>query len=455
MTVPAPPARNKLFALGSAARASVLARVGARGEALPGGPPPRPPLGEPTTRADLAMMRAAGAVLGIESPYFRPHDGRAGGETSIHGQTMLNFASYNYLGLSGRAEVNDAAQAAIDRYGTSVSASRLVSGERPVHAALEAALARVYGAQDCLTLVSGHATNVTLIGCLVGAGDGVVHDALAHNSIVQGAMLSGAQRLAFPHNDLDVLDSLLAGLRGKAARVLVVVEGHYSMDGTIPDLARLIDIVRRHGAWLMVDEAHALGVLGAGGRGIAEHCGVDPAGVDLWMGTLSKTLAGCGGYVAGSADLIDYLRCAAPGFVYSVGLAPPLAAASLAALDLMLAEPALVTRLAANGQRFRAHAQAAGLDTGGSIGSAIVPVMLGSSIAASRAAQALFQRGINVQPILYPAVPERSARLRFFLSAEHTADQIDHTVAATAQAVAEALAQPVPTAALAAALARA
>jgi 8-amino-7-oxononanoate synthase len=428
------------FGLSGERRSQLLERlVSRRGRPASGmqAVPVRVPLGDPQLRADMRRVYEASRILGIENPYFRAHDGIAGAETSIDGRVLLNLVSYNYLGLNGDPRVAEAAKAAIDRYGTSVSASRLVSGERPVHGALETALARLYGAEDCLTFVSGHATNVTVIGALVGAGDAVVHDALAHNSIVQGAILSGAHRSAFAHNDLAALDRQLAGLRGRVKRILVVAEGHYSMDGDVPDLGRLAAIAHRHGAWLMVDEAHSLGVLGARGHGIAEHCGVDPSVVDIWMGTLSKTLCGCGGYIAGSRDLVEFLRYTAPGFVYSVGLSPPVAAASLAALTVMQDEPWRVAKLQENGQLFVAEARAAGLDVGASIGAAIVPVIVGSSIRAGRAADLLFRRDVNVQPILHPAVPERSARLRLFLSSLHTPEQIRRAVAAIAQAVEE------------------
>jgi 8-amino-7-oxononanoate synthase len=195
--------------------------------------------------------------------------------------------------------------------------------------------------------------------------------------------------------------------------------------------------VRQHDAYLMVDEAHSLGVLGATGRGVAEHFGVDPSGVDIWMGTLSKTLSACGGYIAASRDLVEYLRCSAPGFVYSVGLSPPVAAAALASLKIMREEPERVRQVNANGRLFLREARAAGLDTGGSIGSAIVPVIIGSSIRTARVSDLLFRRGINVQPILHPAVPERSARLRFFLSSLHSPEQIRRAIAETKQAIAE------------------
>src|SRR5258706_2649769 len=255
---------------------------------------------------EMRMIRTAGEALGIGNPYFRVHDAIAGAETSIGNQTYLNFSSYNYVGLNGDPRVSAAAKAAIDRYGTSVSASRLVSGERGIHRELEQELADVYNAEDCIAFVSGQATNVTVIGNIVGPQDVILHDTLIHNSVLQGALLSGATPVAFPHDDPPAAERLLAGVRSRHRRALVVIEGHYSMDGDAPDLAAFVALARRHRAWLLVDEAHALGVLGKTGRGIAEHCGVDPREVDLWMGTLSKALAGCGGYIAGRRGLIEY-----------------------------------------------------------------------------------------------------------------------------------------------------
>jgi 8-amino-7-oxononanoate synthase len=431
------------FGLSSDVRSQLLKRLTTRRDTRTTAPaaPPAPvrlPLGDAQVREDLRRVREAGRILDIPSPFFRAYDGLAAAETSFQGRRLLNFASYNYLGLNGDPRVMAAARAAIDRYGTSVSASRPVSGERPIHRALEAALAGLHGAEDCVTFVSGHATNVTAIGSLLGRDDAVVHDALVHNSIVQGALLSGAQRLSFAHNDPAALDRVLAAARPRARRILVVIEGHYSMDGDVPDLAAMIATAQRHGAWLMVDEAHSVGVLGETGRGVAEYCGVDPAGVDLWMGTLSKALCGCGGYIAGSRDLVEYLRCTAPGFFYSVGMSPPVAAAALAALDIMQDEPWRVARLNANTRLLLQEAQAAGLDTAQAVAGAIVPVMIGSSIKTGRVAELLFRRGVVAQPVLYPAVPEGSARLRFFVSALHTEEQVRAAVVATAEAMEEA-----------------
>ena len=376
----------------------------------------------------MLVSKAAADRLGLANPFFRTHDGVAGAVTRIEGREYLNFSSYNYLGLSGHPAVNRAAKEAIDRYGTSASASRLVAGERPVQRALEEALAELYGVEDCIVFVSGHATNVSTIATLFGPKDLIVHDSLIHNSVLEGIKLAGSTRRSFPHNDHQTLDNILAEIRGQFERVLIVVEGHYSMDGDIPDLPALIDIKRRHKAFLMVDEAHSLGVLGASGKGLHEHFGIDGKDVDIWMGTLSKTLACCGGYIAGERALVEHLKYAAPGFVYSVGIAPPLAAAALAALEIMLKEPERVARLQENGQTFLKLAADAGLDTGTSRGFSIVPVITGSSLKAVKYSNQLFERGINVQPIVYPAVEEKAARLRFFLSSRHTAQHIEQAV---------------------------
>jgi 8-amino-7-oxononanoate synthase len=368
--------------------------------------------------------------MGIDNPFFRPHQGVAGAVTTIEGRSYLNYASYNYLELSGDPEVSGAAKEAIDRYGTSVSASRLVSGERPVHRALEEALAAHYGVDAAIALVSGHATNVTAIGYLFGPRDLILHDELIHNSILQGVALSGARRLPFAHNDWSGLEALLREQRHHFERVLIVIEGLYSMDGDFPDLPRSIELKKKYKAFLMVDEAHSLGVMGPKGGGIREHFGVDGTEVDIWMGTLSKTLAGCGGYIAGETALVEHLKFLAPGFLYSVGMSPPLAAASLAALQILAREPQRVQALQDNGRLFLELAREAGIDTGTCEGLAVIPVITGSSIRAARLSAALFGRGINVLPILYPAVPEKAARLRFFVSCRHTAAQIRKTVQA-------------------------
>jgi 8-amino-7-oxononanoate synthase len=387
---------------------------------------------------ELELTRAAGTVMGVASPFFRCIDGPGGPIAMSEGAARINFGSYDYCGLNQHPEVLEAACEAVTRFGVSCSASRVVGGERPFHRALEQALAGFVGTEDAVVMVSGHATNVTTIGTLMGPGDLVIHDELIHNSALEGIRLSGAVRLPMPHNDLDWLETTLARVRAAHERVLIVVEGLYSMDGDTPDLKRLVEIKTAYDAWLMVDEAHALGVLGATGRGIAEAQGVDPRAVEIWMGTLSKALASTGGYIAGSAALVAVLKARAPGFVFSVGLAAPLAAAALAALGVLAREPGRVTRLRQNGLRLRAALRAQGLDTGLGQGWAVAPVVLGDSPTTAAVADILFRKGVSAPPILHPAVPERRARLRLFATSEHEPAQIDRAAALVAEAVAEA-----------------
>lgn len=384
----------------------------------------------------ICIINDGAARLGIGNPFFKQHEGIAGATTRIGDREYINYASYNYLALAGHPEVSAAAKAAIDRYGTSVSASRIVSGERPVHRHLEQAIAKAYDVDDAIALVSGHATNVTAIGHLFGPADLIVHDELIHNSVLQGITLSGAKRLPFAHNDIAALDAMLGEQRRHVERVLIVVEGIYSMDGDYPDLPRLIELKQKHKTFLMVDDAHSFGVMGKTGLGIREHFGVAGKDVDIWMGTLSKALAGCGGYIAGETVLVEQLKFLAPGFLYSVGISPALAAASLAALQCLQREPQRVADLQERGKFFLELAKAADINTGASTGLAVISVITGSSIKAARLSAALFERGINVMPILYPAVPEKSARLRFFMSCEHSETQIRQTVQVLSEEIA-------------------
>jgi 8-amino-7-oxononanoate synthase len=379
----------------------------------------------------LKIKRAVGDIAGIANPFHRLHDGRAAAVTSIEGRTVVNFSSYDYLGLNGHPEVTAAAKLAIDQYGTSVSASRLSAGERPVHRDLEAALAELHAAEDALAFVSGHATNVSVIGTLLGPQDLIVCDALVHNSVLEGARLSGAKRIVCTHGDVEAMERVLRLNRARHRRALVVVEALYSMDGDMPDLAALVKIKRRYGAWLMVDEAHSIGVLGATGRGVAEEQAVEPSTVDIWMGTLSKTLAAAGGYIAGSRPLVELLKYNTPGFVFSVGLSPPIAAAATAALKLMQREPWRVAAVRRNGTAFVEGARARGLDVGLSVGASIVPVIVGNSPHAVILAQRLLDRGYNLVPAIFPGVAENQARLRFFLTSQHSQEQIDGVLDAT------------------------
>ncbi|HVA45535.1 MAG TPA: aminotransferase class I/II-fold pyridoxal phosphate-dependent enzyme [Pirellulales bacterium] len=373
---------------------------------------------------------------GVGNPYFNVHERVTNDTTMIGGRELINFSSYNYIGMSGDPVVAKAAKEAIDRFGTSVSASRVVSGEKTIHRELETAIAGLVGAEDAVVYVGGHSTNETTIGHLFGPGDLILHDALAHNSIIQGCILSGARRRPFPHNDWATVDQLLQDLRGDYRRVLIAIEGTYSMDGDIPNLPRFIEVKKRHKAFLMIDEAHSAGVLGKHGRGIGEYWDVNPADVDLWMGTLSKSFGSCGGYIAGCKAVVEYLKYTAPGFVYSVGISPSNAAAALASIELLQREPRRVARLHDRARLFLSLARKQRLNTGMSKDTPIIPIILGDSIRCLQLSQALGRRGINVQPIVHPAVEERAARLRFFITSRHTEEQIRYTVATLAEELA-------------------
>lgn len=377
---------------------------------------------------NIHYLKKLGELLHIEEPFFKTFDGVPSATCSIKGETFINFSSYNYLNLNGDERVSTASQTAIQQYGTSVSASRMVSGERSLHQQLEKALADLHCTPDALAFVSGHATNVTTIGYLFGPKDIIIHDEFIHNSAIEGIKLSGAAKYSFPHNNWQALDQCLEIRRKQFERALIIIEGHYSMDGDYPDLPEFIRVKNKHQAILMVDEAHSIGVIGKTGRGIGELFDVDREEVDIWMGTLSKTLAGCGGYIAANDVIIEQLKYFAPGFLYSTGLVPPVAAASYTALSIMLKEPERIKLLHERSQQFLAEAKERGLNTGLSKGLGIIPIICHSSKNAAELSNRLFQKKINIQPILFPAVPEKQARLRCFINCAHTQEQISYVI---------------------------
>ncbi len=369
-------------------------------------------------------------TLEIPNPYFQVQESVTRNNTQVQGRTLINYSTYNYLGMSGEPEISQAAKTAIDQYGTSVCASRLASGERLLHQELERELAELNGVEDCIVYVSGHATNVTTIGHLFNSQDLILYDAFSHNSILQGCALSGAKSVPFPHNNWEALDRILQEQRRYYRRVIIIIEGIYSMDGDIPNLPEFIKLKQQHKTLLMVDEAHSLGVLGKTGRGIAEFFNIEPSQVDIWMGTLSKAFASCGGYIAGSKALVNYLKYTAPGFVYSVGLSPANTAAALASIRLLKAEPERVKILQERSQQFLELAQAEGWNTSTSQNSPVIPIIIGNSLNCIQISHHLFHSGINVQPMIYPAVANNAARLRFFMSCLHTEAQIKETITA-------------------------
>ncbi len=371
--------------------------------------------------------------LAIYNPYFAPIDTMAAARQA-NGERLVSFAHYDYLGLSRHPEIAEAACSAIRTIGAGVGASRLVGGERSTHRAFELAIADFLGCGDALALVSGYGTNVSLLGHLLGGGDAIVIDELSHNSIVSGSELSRAKTLTFPHNDMDALEKLLEERRGEFGRVLIVIEGLYSMDGDIPDLPRALEIRDRFNAWLMVDEAHSIGVLGATGRGVAEHYGIEPARIDLIIGTLSKTFVSSGGFIAGGKTVMEWLRYTLPGFVYSVGLAPPVTAAAHAALKILRREPERIAKMRDITGFFVRRAREEGLDVGDAIGAAVVPLMCADTIKTVLLSRALLERGYYVPPIVQTGVPKNKPRLRFFFSASHERSDVEGVIAAICDA---------------------
>lgn len=387
---------------------------------------------------DIDMRLQMAAATGIKNPYFTVHEGTARNTTRVEGRELINFSSYNYIGLSGDPRVVEATQKAVAEYGTSVSASRVASGERPFHGELEALISKCQDVDDALVFTAGHATNVTTIGHLLGPGDLVLHDELIHDSAIQGIKLAGCARRGFKHDDPADLEAQLIELRTHYEKVLIVVEGVYSMDGDICDLPAYIALKKKYGCLLMCDEAHSFGVIGATGCGAREHFGISGSEVDIWMGTLSKSVASCGGWIGGSAALVRYLRYTAPGFVYSAGITPANGMAALRSLQLMVEEPERVEKLQHNAQFFHDELVARGIDTGPAKGgSAVIPAVTGNSLHALLLSQRLVEQGVNVQPIVYPAVADDAARLRFFLSSTHSEEELRHA----AERVAETLAQ--------------
>ncbi|MBR4753126.1 MAG: aminotransferase class I/II-fold pyridoxal phosphate-dependent enzyme [Thermoguttaceae bacterium] len=362
------------------------------------------------------------------SHFFEPHENPAGATIRINGKDYINFSTYNYIGTSGEPSVTAAAQAAVAQYGTTAGASRIVAGEIPLHRQLENEISEFLGTEDTIVLVGGHQTNESIIGHLMNADDLILHDALAHNSIVQGCILSGARRRPFPHGDWDAVDKILSEHRNKYRRVLIVLEGVYSMDGDYPNLPEFIKVRNKYKTLLMIDEAHSIGVLGATGRGIGEHFGIDRHDVDIWMCTLSKTFGSCGGYISGRKELVEYLKYTAPGFMFSVGMPPAQAGAALASLQILKNEPERAQKLRENSAYFKELARGYGLDVGLAQDTGVVPIIIGNSIQTLAASHQLFLRGINAHPILHPAVEERHARIRFFLTSLHSFNQIKTTV---------------------------
>jgi 8-amino-7-oxononanoate synthase len=409
-----------------AARSGQPVRVPRRERLVPSGPAG---VADPFPECRALEERLEGLeAAGLANPFLLANERVQGRSARIAGQDVISYTSFDYLGLAGHPDVVRAAKDAIDRFGCSASASRMVGGNNTILDELDRTLANFIGTERAVVFPCGYGTNASVLQHLFGEGDLILYDELAHNSIMQGAGASKAGKRSFRHNDHVQLDGLLKDLRPQYRRVAVAIEGVYSMDGDYPDLPRFIEVKRRHDAILYVDEAHSIGTMGPEGRGICDYFDVDPREGDIWMGTISKALGSGGGYLAGSERLIRYLGYTTPAFVFSTACSPPNAAAALEAVRVIQREPWRVTRLRERSELFLKLAIDAGLDTGESGDTPVIPVIVGSSSRAILVSQLLLEKGINARPILYPAVRETAARVRFFLTCEHTEEQIVKTL---------------------------
>jgi glycine C-acetyltransferase len=350
---------------------------------------------------------------------------RGGARVQVKGREMGMFASYSYLGLIGHPRIDAAAQEAIAQFGTGTHGVRALAGTLDLHSSLEATIADFKGAEAAITYTSGYATNLTVISTLVGRGDYVISDKLNHASIVDGCLMSGAHFLRFRHNDMEQLEQRLQQVPAGSAK-LVVADAVFSMDGDVIDFPRMVELCRQYNAWLMIDEAHSVGVLGKTGRGIEEHFGMENA-IDVKMGTLSKTIPSVGGYVAGRKDLIEYLRHASRAYIFSAALPPAQAAAAREAFRVILDEPWRIQKLCENTEQFIKGLQARGFDTL-QTQTAIVPVICGADERAFAMTRFAQHRDVFVLPVVSPAVPPGLARLRATITAAHEPDEIEHAM---------------------------
>jgi len=350
---------------------------------------------------------------------------KGGSKVMINGREMGMYASYSYLGLIGHPRINAAARAAIDKFGTGTHGVRSLAGTLGLHRELEETIAEFKKAEAAITYSSGYVTNLTVVSTLVGRGDYVISDKLNHASIVDGCLMSGAIFLRFRHNDMEALEDRLKSVPEGSAK-LVIADAVFSMDGDAIDFPQLVALCQKYNAWLMIDEAHSVGVLGKTGRGIEEHYGMEGV-IDIKMGTLSKTIPSVGGYIAGKKELIDFLRHASRAYIFSAALPPAQAAASLEAFKVIMDEPWRVERLRANAEQFINGLKSRGFDTMLTT-TAIVPVLCGednSAFAMTREAQ---QHDIFVLPVVSPAVPPGLARLRATVTAAHEPKEIEHAM---------------------------
>jgi 8-amino-7-oxononanoate synthase len=360
-------------------------------------------------------------------PYFIPIESQAGPEVVIGGRRILMFGSNNYLGLTQHPYVREAAIKAIEKYGTSCTGSRLLNGTLDLHHELEYRLARFVGKEAALVFTTGFQVNLGTISALVGRNDVVLADRANHASIVDGCRLAFGKTFKYAHNDMTELEELLAAHAGKAG-ILIVVDGVFSMEGDLANLPEIVRLKKKYGARLMVDDAHGIGVMGPRGRGTAEHFGLLDE-VDLIMGTFSKSFASTGGFIAGDADVIYYIKHNARSFLFSASIPPASAAAALAALDIIEREPERLCQLWANAHRMKSQLDAMGFNTGRSQ-SPIIPIIIGEEVRLGFFWRRLFDNGVFVNAAVPPAVEPGHALLRTSCMATHEPRHVDQALEA-------------------------
>lgn len=348
-----------------------------------------------------------------------------GMKVRVNGREMGMYASYSYLGLINHPRINEAAKRAVDKFGTGTNGVRSLAGSLTLHTELEETIAHFKHAEAAITYSSGYATNLTVVSTLMGRGDYVFSDKLNHASIVDGCLMSGAEFRRFRHNDMEHLEGLLRNAPPDVAK-LVIADSVFSMDGDIIDLPKMAELCKKYKAWLMIDEAHSVGVLGKRGTGIEEHFNMYDV-IDIKMGTLSKTIPSVGGYVAGNKDIITYLRHASRAYIFSAALPPAQAAAANEAFKVILDEPWRIERLNQNTRQFIGGLKSMGFDTM-LTETAIVPVLCGDDNTAFAMTRECQHNDVFVLPVVSPAVPDGLARLRATVTAAHEPDEIERAM---------------------------
>jgi len=362
-------------------------------------------------------------------PYFRTIRSGQDPVVRMNGHEVIMLGSNNYLGLTSHPEVKEAAQDALNIYGSGTAGSRFLNGTLAIHEELEEALARFMGREQAVTFSTGFQVNLGVLPCIAERSDTLILDNLDHACILDGARLSFGRALKYRHNDMDSLEERLRSI-GSDGGGMIVVDGVFSMEGDLADLPRIAELKRQFGVRLMVDDAHGVGVMGANGRGTAEHFGVEDQ-VDLVMGTFSKALAGVGGFVAGDAKVIDFIKHKARPMIFSAAPPPASVASVLKAIEIIEREPERRERLLKNTRYLMNEVQRLGFDTGESA-SPIIPLLVGDDEVAFRFTMQLQEAGVFVNPVVSPAVPEGRAMIRTSLMATHTTEHLDRALEAIA-----------------------